>query len=244
MRGVRWGSADEFGTPAFWKLQTTLKREAGELTRHCFGDSLLEEVAACLLGGHGIPAEIGVAAFHRLKGAGLIDGLADQEEIAQALSVPFVIGGFARCYRFARQKSRYLAKTLSTVRTLTDQHSDLDLRAALLELPGVGPKTASWIVRNHRNSNRVAILDVHVVRACTSMGLFPGQIELTRSYFRLEKMFLEFCLKIDEPAAAVDALMWDAMRRIGPTSRLRNHLHRSADQAAADTQNFFAVASN
>lgn len=244
MLGVVWGSADEFGTPAFWKLQTALKREAAGCVDHGLGESLLEEVAACLLGGYGIPAEIGLVAFGRLKEEGLLDGWATREEIERVLATPLDTGGGERRYRFARQKSDYLARTLAVVRTLSEDCSDLELRATLLGLPGVGPKTASWIVRNYRNSNSVAILDVHVVRACTAIGLFPADLVLSRSYFELEDAFLEFCLHIDEPAAMVDALMWDAMRRIGPTARAQRHSRRTSDEATTDTQDLFVVTAN
>lgn len=244
MEGVPWGHAEQFGTPAFWKLQTTLRREAGDFAAHGLGDNLLEEVAACLLGGYGIPAEIGLAAFDALKAAGLLDGEASRDAIHQVLSEPFTIDGTPRRYRFSHQKSVYLAGALLIVRDLQSGYSDLELRSLLLDLPGVGPKTASWIVRNHRNSNCVAILDIHVVRACSSMGVFPEQVELPKAYFDLESVFLEFCARIDEPAAIVDALIWDAMRRIGPTRRPRQVSGRNAQDPTSDTDDLFAVASN
>lgn len=244
MSGILWGSADEFGTPAFWKLQTSLKRQLGEFADHRLGETLLEEVAACLLGGYGIPAEVGLVAFERLRNEGLLNGMATQEWIADALDRPMTVGGVERRYRFARQKSGYLAHSLAIVRTLPEECSDLELRSMLLDLPGIGPKTASWIVRNYRNSDSVAILDIHVVRACAAMGLFPAEVELGKSYFDLERAFLEFCVAIDEPPAVVDALMWDAMRRIGPTARRRRTSARQADDSTADTYDLFAVAAN
>ena len=64
--GVRLGRADEVFSPAFWG---EMARGAG---RGSYGDirlgaDLAEEVAACLLGGFGMPAEMGLAAFDRLK---------------------------------------------------------------------------------------------------------------------------------------------------------------------------------
>ena len=48
--------------------------------------------------------------------------------------------------------------------------SPVALRDWLLAIPGIGPKTASWIVRNRTGSSAVAIIDVHILRAGTSAG--------------------------------------------------------------------------
>ena len=52
------------------------------------------------------------------------------------------------------------------------------LRDALTAIPGVGLKTASWAVRNHRASDSVAVLDVHIVRACEHLGVFPARSDV------------------------------------------------------------------
>lgn len=217
---VQWGCADEFGTPSFWKLQTALHREQRPAINHQLGQDLLQEVAACILGGYGIPAELGLAAFERLRTRDLLDGYASAELIEVALSEPMLVGGKFRKYRFITRKALHVATTLSTLRCLKAFRSDRDLREILLRLPGIGPKTASWIVRNHMNSSNVAILDVHVIRACCSMGVFPVWANVAKHYYELETRFLEFCDRIEEPAAIVDALMWDYMRRIGTPSRV------------------------
>ena len=41
----------------------------------------------------------------------------------------------------------------------------LSLREFLLQLHGIGYKTASWIVRNFTGSDDVAIVDIHLRRA-------------------------------------------------------------------------------
>ena len=69
MDGVRWGTVDEFFTPAFWKCQAEHHSRRDEYTSHRLGRDLREEVAVCLLGGYGIPAEMGMLAFARLKSA-------------------------------------------------------------------------------------------------------------------------------------------------------------------------------
>ena len=91
--------------------------------------------------------------------------------------------------------------------------SVLDLRRKLLELEGVGPKTASWIVRNLLGTDEVAILDIHVLRACQAMQLFPDAVSLPRDYVPLEKRFLAFASAIAVRASILDMVMWVEMRR-------------------------------
>ena len=116
-------------------------------------------------------------------------------------------------YRFAAQRAEYLAGALAMLPSIEEVAiSDVALRNALLGLPGVGPKTASWIVRNRRASDEVAILDVHIVRACRIMGIFPHAADPVRLYFELERRFLEFCRITGSAASSMDAVMWSTMR--------------------------------
>jgi hypothetical protein len=66
MPGVFWGAVDAFPTPAYWVFQSLNRRMNGAPLRYRLGRTLAEEVGACLLGGHGISAEVGLAAYERL----------------------------------------------------------------------------------------------------------------------------------------------------------------------------------
>jgi N-glycosylase/DNA lyase len=220
MDGVRWGSVDEFFTPAFWKCQTELHSKREEYTSHRLGRDLREELAVCLLGGYGIPAEMGMLAFQRLRSKALLDGSASEDEIHRELSRPFKIGDRDAKYRFHTQKAKFLHGALSMLDQLRADSGDVELRDALMRLPGVGPKTASWIVRNHRGSNEVAIIDIHLHRAGRIMNLFDAKSEPTRNYLDLEARFLAFCKAIRVTASVLDAIIWDYMRRIGPTAHV------------------------
>lgn len=216
--GVFWGRAEELLSPAFWKYQAFARRDKARQYDHRLGRSLLEEVSVCLLGGYGMPAELGLAAFERLRSLGLLSGYASEADIAEVLSNPFEINGRLRRYRFVRQKSRFLASSLNQLRDAPIPECEKAFRDYLTTLNGIGPKTASWIVRNHLASDAVAILDVHIIRAGIIMGLFQRDADPSRRYFQLEDRFLEFCQGLGERASLVDALMWDFMRRIGPTT--------------------------
>ena len=218
MPGINWGYVDEIFTPAFWKYQSYMKRACCQYHNHRLGHSLMEEVSVCLLGGYGMPAELGLAAFVRLRDQHLLCGTASDEDIETALSSPFLISGKPRKYRFARQKARYLSATLSTLHKASPPEHPKELRDYLATLHGIGLKTASWVVRNHFGSDDVAILDVHIIRAGITVGLFDKKADPNQNYYDLEDRFLAFCRALEEPASLLDAIMWDYMRRIGPAA--------------------------
>lgn len=219
MPGVKWGAPDEFFTPSFWKYQSEAQVRRRRYGKHRLGNTLLEEIAACLLGGYGIPAEMGMAAFQRLRSYGTLTGHATEQDLLFLLSQPFEIGDKLRRYRFAAQKASYLARSLGLARDLDLTLSHRQLRDRLLELPGIGPKTASWIVRNHLDSDDVAIIDVHLQRACVLMNVFEAKSDPAKEYFKLEDLFLKFAEAIKVRASILDAIIWDFMRRMGPTAR-------------------------
>lgn len=169
-----------------------------------------------------MPAEMGLAAFARLRDMGLLEA-PQVAEVEAALSRPFVTPhGSSRKYRFPRQKARYLCASIEAVRSVGHPPAcDLALRDLLVGMPGVGPKTASWIVRNYRASNAVAIIDVHILRAGLHIGIFAPSWHPPRHYAELEAAFLDFARALDVPASVLDSLIWDYMRRLGgsPASR-------------------------
>ena len=213
--GIEWGFVEEILSPAFWKYQTQMQRNQKRFIQHKLGQTLKEEVAVCLLGGFGMPAELGIVAFQRLKKKRLLDGEATAEAIETQLSELFIINGKARKYRFPRQKAKYLAKALKGLDEGKTPDQPVALRNYLTTFSGIGPKTASWVVRNHLNTDKVAILDVHIIRAGVNMGLYDPSNNPTKSYYPMEEKFLAFCAAINEPASSVDAVMWDMMRRLG-----------------------------
>lgn len=218
MPGVIWGRHEHALTPAFWVSQAWM---GGEVKREDFqlGKTLTEEVVACLLGGHGAPAEVGLAASARVRGE-MSRRRADtlsQSVLEDLLLQPLQVRGRAVHYRFARQRAKYLACALIGLQSIDEESlSDIELREALCRLPGIGPKTASWIVRNRRGSDHVAILDIHIIRACRLMGVFPEDADPARHYRNLENRFLEFCARAGTRPSVTDAIMWATMRNISP----------------------------
>lgn len=217
MPGVKWGHHYATFTPAFWATQAWLDQDYGTYSDFRIGETLKEEVAACLLGGYGISAEIGLAAFYKVRDSGLLEGDPPTEEtLYQTLSAPLVIGERSIHYRFAAQRSNYLAnglKILAEAQPPTED--DLEFRRWLLQLSGIGPKTASWITRNWLKSDRVAIIDIHIHRAGLLMGLYNLKQSPAKEYFYMEDRFLAFANCLGVKASILDALIWRRMKDAG-----------------------------
>lgn len=214
--GVKWGHHYATFTPAFW---TTLACSS-EVDESCksfrIGKTLKEEVAACLLGGHGISAEIGLAAFYKVRDCGLLIGDPPSENILyRTLSAPLIIGNRKIRYRFAHQRSKYLSAALRELHDTCPPADDLSFRQWALRLSGIGPKTASWITRNWLKSDRVAIIDIHIHRAGLLMGLYQPDESPAKHYFQMEERFLEFAKAINVPTSSLDALIWRQMKNAG-----------------------------
>lgn len=212
MDGVVWGALDAFPTPAYWHYQVVARRLAGQPAAYRLGRSLAEEVGACLLGGHGIPATVGLAAYEHLRGKGAFAGLLhSQEQLEAWLREPLTVNARQVNYRFAAQKAKYLATALPMLHRAPAFTEGKALRDWLLQLSGIGPKTASWIARNWLDADDVAILDIHIMRLGQVVGLFPRHYTVERHYFELEDLFLKFSGALGVRASELDAVMWHEM---------------------------------
>lgn len=212
--GLSWGRGDVIDTPAYWALRC----QNGENPLHGFckpnGD-LIEEIGFCMLGGFGITVELNVAAYERLDAAGVFDlrNAITELEIRSLLIEPLFVSGRWRKYRFPNQRSARLHAMRQRMAQLDYKTlSETDAASILGQLSGIGPKTAAWILRNHFGSDQVAILDVHVVRACKRLGIFPDDVKLPRDYQPLQERFLELADRLAIRPSVLDAIMWIDMR--------------------------------
>lgn len=218
-KDIQWGKNEELFTPSFWYTQTIMNEITNnEILNYQIGTgSLIEETIACLIGGYGIPSEIGNAKFRQIQvhlNELLI--LPNLEKIESIMSKPLINNKKQEIkYRFIKQKSRYIFDALLKLKKIEETNfSDLELRNELLKINGIGPKTASWIVRNYRKSDCVAIIDIHIHRAGLLAGFFNIKDNLQKDYFKMEKKFLNFCNNINLSAAKVDAVIWRTMKTL------------------------------
>ena len=215
MPHIRWGNRNQPFTPAFWASSYWTNKVEGTLPKIEKASDLVEEVAFCILGGYGIKAELNKAAFERVHQLGYLRAgrRVALDEIQEALVQPFTIGGRDIRYRFPKLKGRYLFEALKELHACTDLPTDpLEARNWLLTFKGIGPKTASWVVRNLFNTDRVAILDIHLHRAGILLGLFNEADSVTKHYFRMEEKFLTFAANLKISASVLDLLIWNVMR--------------------------------
>lgn len=209
---IRWGLVEEIGSPAYWTAQAWMWG-LEEPNHYRLGRTLRDEVLACLLGGYGIPAEIGLAAYERVRGAPEAD-LKDEALVRAMLIEPLSVNGRSVRYRFAAQKARYVALAMQALPGLNDSIADRDLRDALVKLPGIGLKTASWVVRNWRGSDAVSILDVHIIRACRALRIFDSSWRAERHYLAMENAYLKFANAVGARASILDSVIWMIMRQL------------------------------
>lgn len=217
----RWGHEWELGSAAYWV--THARREATESSLR-LGGSLAEEVAACVIGGYGIPADVALSAFKALQRSGLIlqPVPPSEDDILDVLSKPLSVPGRAGpvSYRFAKQRASRLARALRVLRGREEPTNPLLLRGWLLQLPGVGPKTASWIARNVTGADGLAVVDIHVRRAGVAAGFFRKQWRLPRDYWLHETAFQAVCLLGRVSTTSLDLAIWSQLRRMGDAGGL------------------------
>lgn len=216
--GVLWGESWQIFTPAYWLSQLWMNSlDTVEKSPYQGHGSLAEELVFCMLGGYGITAELARAAFEACRSAGLISSLessATQWEVV--LENPLQLNGRLTRYRYPKQKARYLSCAMAFLRKKTfDGLGGRSLRDALLEIHGVGPKTAGWVARNYLDTDDVAILDIHLVRAGILCNLFSPAQRVERDYFEMEHRYIDFCGALNARPAVLDCLIWDQMRSFG-----------------------------
>jgi N-glycosylase/DNA lyase len=213
--GLPWGRHDALDTPAYWLVMAAYAEMTATYQNHRIGNTLQEEFAACLLGGYGMPAEMGNAAFLHLRDCGCFEKTMTQAELHTALCQPLRVGNKTARYRYPAQKSIYLYEGIQKLRaspSIESRMSPVEFRDWLCTFRGVGPKTASWVTRNHFGSDEVAILDLHICRVGRNIGIFNEHESVAKHYSVMEAKFLSFSRALGVRASLLDALMWDEMR--------------------------------
>ncbi len=211
-RQVTWGQPWQYRSAAYWVAITKEWQvaRAVEARPHRLAGTFAEEVVACLLGGHGITYEMNMAAFRAIRDADLIDDrvVPDAKMIAEVLKQPLTINARQVHYRFPNQKSVRIANALRHIHASATPGDALEARSWLMTLDGIGPKTASWIVRNFYGSDCVAIIDIHIMRAAIEAHIFDPRWSPTRDYWLMESAFLQWAKIGNVSAADLDAVVW------------------------------------
>lgn len=236
MPGVVWGEFTNLFTPAYWLSQFWMNGYDNiDNSKPCdkYGN-LVDETVFCLLGGHGISAELATSVFWGCKESGLIDNMEDSEEVwLRNLSQKYMVNGRLVSYRFPKQKAKYISGAMPKLKDIAPDLKGRELRDKLLKIKGIGPKTAGWIVRNCYNCDDVAIIDIHIQRAGQLCGFFNPSWTPEKHYSKMEEAFLQFCVSLYVKPSLFDYLIWDQMRKIGALALA------SVRQAASVSGNFY-----
>jgi thermostable 8-oxoguanine DNA glycosylase len=187
---------------------------------------LRREVLFCLLGGHGISYEMNCSAATAVEQLDVFSNhhVANtlSDELIGVLTAPRFDppckDGSPRRYRFPRRKAALIVQarawvlsTGSLIDHLSACSSEHQRRAWLVSCPGLGPKSASWVLRNTGWAHDLAILDVHVLRAMADVGVI-GDAQLGSNYEAVERRFLDWCGQIGAPPGVFDLFLWEWQR--------------------------------
>jgi thermostable 8-oxoguanine DNA glycosylase len=130
-------------------------------------------------------------------------------------------GGLRR-YRYPRRKAAQIVACrswLDEIGLLTEALLEVPCERArrrlLCDCPGLGPKSASWLLRNCGLSEGLAILDVHVLRILAGTGRLEP-VSMPRDYEFAERVYLGWCAELGASAAAFDLLLWEFSRALRP----------------------------
>lgn len=220
-RTLWWGHVWQWASAAYWTDRAARCIVGPGQFR--LGMDLMEEVAVCVLGGFGMPSNVGLAAFEAVRDAGLVRPFAPAAQIERVLRQPLRVGHRAVRYRFPRQRAGRLSAALTHLHQNPVPDQPRRIRDALVNVPGIGPKTASWIVRNHYDSDAVAILDIHVCRAGEAAGVFDRAWTLPHDYERYEAFFLAWASHAGVRASVLDACIWAELAELGSTDIPSRH---------------------
>jgi N-glycosylase/DNA lyase len=209
-----------------WRVCSDLFAAAVAPTSEPTESRFREELLFCLLGGFGISFELALSAYEIVdtldpfgahwSEAALADRI--ERELRKAQFEPRTASGVLRRYRFPASKARLIAETrgwlLSTgpvLSQLAQREDEQERRTFLEQCPGVGPKTASWILRNLGLASSLAILDVHVLRVLETCGRITDP-SLPRDYLIVEQAFAAWCSELGASPAAFDLFLWEWQR--------------------------------
>ncbi len=218
---VTWGDAGTIFTPAFWRARYWMDIDLGGLTKKTYklGHSLQEETVACLLGGYGITAESSMAYLERFKELDIFSKeKISQDDIWEILQTPLLISGSKQRYRFWKNKGIYIHAVLTThknrLKKLEYFKGDpKEFREELMQMKGIGIKTASWITRNWLDTNSIAVIDIHIHRALQLLGMNAPLPNSDSKYLQSETYFIDLANAINTSVNFFDILVWDYMRK-------------------------------
>lgn len=208
---VPWGRHDKFGTAAYWIDQTISGGYADDDAYETM--DLKTATVWGLLHGYGVVAEVANAYLDRVMALLKNDEAPSEAAVAEVLATP--IKGFG-LYRYPNRKAAFIAEAVSRLTSNPPPDDANALRDYLMQLRGVGPKTAALIESGFRGPQaEVHVNDIHLRRALLHSGVFRAHWDVDQHYDRFEAAFLQYALHGNVAPVALDGCIWDLARDAG-----------------------------
>ena len=222
-----WKSAGSLSVECAWGIVDDLYLEAIKPPATVGRIEVENELLFCLMGGFGITYEHGRSATEVIgqlrpfseewEDVDLLKAISDA--LMQPQFGPAKADGTPRRYRFPFQKASTIVKARNWLhyngpiyQRLLELESDRERRGFLDDCPGIGLKTASWLLRNLGMGEGLATIDVHVFRALAEAARIPSNAQMPRDYELVEEAFLEWCNELHASPAAFDLFIWHWQR--------------------------------
>lgn len=194
-------------------------------------DALWLELSICILSSQ-VPFPLATAAATAIENQNILSNRSWKKEalfkkLHSILQKPLVVENATRRYRFPEAKAKQLAEAhnvitnnFGTFRGAIETFSNAsEARAWLVEfLPGLGPKQASMFLRNIGSSYDLAILDRHVLKYMSQIGIYSEEklfVSGLSNYHRLESKLRKHAEDLDCPVGLLDWAIWIVMRVAG-----------------------------
>lgn len=188
--------------------------------------ALRQELVFCLLGGHGVTYELARSATDVVMALCPFESFWREDNLAHAVENELRMpkfdprrgDGSLRRYRYPRRKAALMTAAVGWVdqegglrEQLLRRDAEVERRRWLCSCPGIGPKSASWLLRNCGVAHELAILDVHILRAMRQAGRL-GEVTLPRDYAIVESNFRRWCGELGASVSALDLFLWEWQR--------------------------------
>jgi len=127
-------------------------------------------------------------------------------------------------YRYPKTKANYIRRTGESIyptsssirRILTPCIDERIARTRIISVAvGIGPKQASLFLRNIGYAKNLAILDAHILKYMTVIGLVPKILKTVSylpKYEDIEGILNNYATKFKESLACLDTAIWIVMR--------------------------------
>ncbi|BAQ34153.1 8-oxoguanine DNA glycosylase [Dehalococcoides sp. UCH007] len=197
-------------------------------------ECLWYELVSCILGSK-VPFEQAQSATNHLINNNLLDindcrqdGLQFEGRIVESLTqpIPLVVGASNSYfkYRYPRLRASHIRRSAESIYAdncsikwiLNSTRDPSEMRIKIMQSSvGIGPKQSSLFLRNIGFTDRLAILDVHVLRYMFLVGIINVKTQAVSTltkYQEIEGYLRSYANKLGTNLAYFDTAIWVTMR--------------------------------